>query len=94
MARHPPVLACKWKNSWHECPKTYGVCYLIVIAAVSLATFVAFLMVFLLETALHEGMPLHLTRTFTSKWVFWGENYVCVDGELKENHRQKLGLVC
>ena len=36
-----------------------GFCYLIVIAAVSLATFVAFLMVFLLETALQEGIPLH-----------------------------------
>ena len=23
-ARHPPFLSCKWKNSWHECPKTYG----------------------------------------------------------------------
>ena len=34
-----------------------GFCYLIVIAAVSLATFVAFLMVFLLETALQEGIP-------------------------------------
>ena len=22
--RHPPFLSCKWKNSWHECPKTYG----------------------------------------------------------------------
>ena len=20
----PPFLSCKWKNSWHECPKTYG----------------------------------------------------------------------
>ena len=23
-ARHPPFLSCNWKNSWHECPKTYG----------------------------------------------------------------------
>ena len=23
-AWHPPFLSCKWKNSWHECPKTYG----------------------------------------------------------------------
>ena len=23
-ARHAPFLSCKWKNSWHECPKTYG----------------------------------------------------------------------
>ena len=35
------------------------VCYLIVIAAVSLATFVASLMVFLLESALQEGVSLH-----------------------------------
>ena len=35
-----------------------------------------------------------LTRTFTSKRVFFGEKYVCVDGELRENHRQKLWLVC
>ena len=35
-----------------------------------------------------------LTRTFTSKRVSLGEKYVCVDGELRENHRQKLGLVC
>ena len=34
------------------------------------------------------------TRTFTSKRVFYGEKYVCVDGQLSENHRQKLGLVC
>ena len=34
-------------------------CYLIVIAAVSLATFVASLMVFLLESALQEGVSLH-----------------------------------
>ena len=34
-------------------------CYLIVIAAVSLATFVASLMVFLLESSLQEGIPLH-----------------------------------
>ena len=34
-------------------------CYLIVVTAVSLATFVALLMVFLLETALQEGIPLH-----------------------------------
>ena len=34
-------------------------CYLIVVTAVSLATFVAFLIVFLLETALQEGIPLH-----------------------------------
>ena len=72
-----------------------GFCYLIVIAAVSPATFVAFLMAFLLETALQEGIPLGpLTRTFTSKRVFFGEKYVCVDGQSRENHRQKLGLVC
>ena len=35
------------------------VCSLIVIAAVSLAAFVASLMVFLLESALHEGVSLH-----------------------------------
>ena len=35
-----------------------------------------------------------LTRTFTSKRVSLGEKYVCVDGELRGNHRQKLGLVC
>ena len=35
-----------------------------------------------------------LTGTFTSKRVFFGEKYVCVDGELRENHRQKLWLVC
>ena len=35
-----------------------------------------------------------LTRTFTCKRVFSGVNYVCVDGELRKNHRQKLGLVC
>ena len=23
-ARHPRFLSCKWINSWHECPKTYG----------------------------------------------------------------------
>ena len=23
-ARHAPFLSCKWKNSWHEYPKTYG----------------------------------------------------------------------
>ena len=23
-ARHPQFLWCKWKNSWHECPETYG----------------------------------------------------------------------
>ena len=22
--RHAPFLSCKWKNSWHEYPKTYG----------------------------------------------------------------------
>ena len=22
--QHPPFLSCKWKNSWHEYPKTYG----------------------------------------------------------------------
>ena len=22
--RHPPFLSCKWKNSWHKCPQTYG----------------------------------------------------------------------
>ena len=21
LAQHPPFLSCKWKNSWHECPK-------------------------------------------------------------------------
>ena len=51
-------------------------------------------MVFLLESALQEGVPLHLTRTFTIKRVFLGENYVCVDEELRKNHRQKLGLDC
>ena len=24
LAWHPPFLSCKWKNSWHECLKTYG----------------------------------------------------------------------
>ena len=33
------------------------------------------------------------TRTLTSKWVFFKEKYVCVDGQLRENHRQKLGFV-
>ena len=33
--------------------------YLIVIAAVSLAIFVASLMVLLLESSLQEGIPLH-----------------------------------
>ena len=23
-AWHPPFLSCKWKNSWHECPKHTG----------------------------------------------------------------------
>ena len=35
-----------------------------------------------------------LSRTFTSKRVSLRENYVCVDSELRKNHRQKLGLVC
>ena len=34
------------------------------------------------------------TRTFTSKRVFLGEKYVCVDGELREKQKQKLWLVC
>ena len=25
---------------------------------------------------------------------YFGGNYVCVDGELRKNHRKKLGLVC
>ena len=52
-------------------------CYLIVIAAVSLATFVAFLMVFLLETTLQEGIPLHKLEHSLVSGYFWGKN-MCV----------------
>lgn len=54
-------------------------CYLIVIAAVSLATFVTFLMVFLLETALQEGIPLHKLEHSLVSGYFWGRN-ICVCG--------------
>ena len=64
-----------------------GFCYLIVISAVSLATFVAFLMVFLLETALQEGIPLHKLEHSLVSGYFFGEKYVCVDGQLRKNHR-------
>ena len=74
-------------HCWGVSVRAMWICYLIVIAAVSLATFVAFLMVFLLETALQERRDSSpQTRTLTSKWVFWGEKYVCVDGQLRENH--------
>ena len=52
-------------------------CYLIVISAVSLATFVAFLMVFLLETALQEGIPLHKLEHSLVSGYFLGKN-MCV----------------
>ena len=34
-----------------------------------------------------------LIKTFINQYVVLG-NSVCVDGELRENHRQKLWLVC
>ena len=35
-----------------------------------------------------------LTKRFTSLQVVWGKFCVCVDDELRKNHRRKLGLVC
>ena len=47
-------------------------------------------MVFLLETALQEGIPLHKLEHSLVSGYFWGKKYVCVDGEVREKTKTKV----
>ena len=69
----------------------FDFCYLTLISAVSLATFVAFLMVFLLETALQEGIPLHKLEHSLVSGYFWGRNMCVWMGSWGKNKNKSCG---